>query len=595
MAQTIEDVDLRVRSGDCLYRRDGLICAFMMAGSMLLAQPFVEMGFIDDWSYIKTAQVFSQTGHFVYNGWATATLGWQVLWGALFARLFGFSFVHVRLSTLPIAMASVYIFHQILVRFGISRGNAVFASLCLGLSPVFIAMSESYMTDVPGVFCTLLCLYLCQRVISAATDRARLGWLWFAMVTNIAGGTVRQTVWLGVLFILPSAVWLLRKRRVVLWGGALSWLIGVASIFALMRWFNQQPYFLTERIPIEVLTPPALKHTVLRELVLGALASLSTLVLLLPVLVAWLPTARSTPKRMVLWLFGISSALMAICLANYGAHGALGKLGEFAPWLPHVMGGLIPFGRWPRIIVTAVALVSSLALFLHLRGALRARGQFTNTHTPSWSHIFWLLMPYTVGFIGALFIRGLNDIWFDRYLLIPQAMGIILLLRCYQDFVVPGIGGMRSVFAIGDFPAVSCLALLTFAVIAVAGTHDWFALFRARLQAAEEVRRSGVPRTAIQGGFEYDGWTQLEVVGYVNEPRIQNPPDAFHAPPPTTVARPACATPWFSPSLFPAVVPRYFVVDAPLSCLDSTPFSAIPYRTWMPPSRGKVYVQKRKG
>jgi len=584
-----------VRAGDCLYRRDGLICSFVMAGSILLAQPFVEMGFIDDWSYIKTAQVFSQTGHFVYNGWATATLGWQVLWGALFARLFGFSFVHVRLSTLPVAMASIYLFHQILIRFGISRPNAIFASLCLALSPVFMTMSESYMTDVPGMFCTLLCLYLCQRAISAVTDRARLGWLWLAMVTNVAGGTVRQTVWLGVLLMLPSAVWLLRSRRVVLWAGTLFWLIGVASVFAVMHWFNEQPYFLVERIPVEVLTPAALKHTVLREFVLGSLASLSTLLLLLPVLTAWLPTARSTSKRKVIWLFAIPSVLAAIFLANYGAHGALGKFGEFAPWLPHVMGGLIfPLGQWPRIIITAVVLSSSLAFFLDLWGRLRTHRQFENTHTPPWSHIFWLLIPYTVGFIGALIIRGLNDIWFDRYLLIPQAVGIILLLRYYQEFVVRGNRAIRSVFRIGDFPAVSWLALLTFAVIAVAGTHDWFALFRARLQAAEQVRRSGVPRTAIQGGLEYDGWTQLEVVGYVNDSRIQIPPDAFHAPPPSTIARPACAVPWYSPSLFPAVDPQYFVVDAPMSCLERTPFSAISYSTWMPPSRGKVYVQKRK-
>jgi hypothetical protein len=314
------------------------------------------------------------------------------------------------------------------------------------------------------------------------------------------------------------------------------------------------------------------------------------------VLTAWLPTARSVAKWKVIWLFAIPSVSVAILIDNHGAHDALGKLGEFTPWLPHVMGGLIfPLGRWPRVIVTAVVLTSSLAFFLHLCGTLRMRRQFANTHARPWSHIFWLLMPYTVGFIGTLVIRGLNDIWFDRYLLIPQAVGIILLLRYYQEFVVRGRRNMRSVFGIGDFPAVSCLALLTFAVIAVAGTHDWFAFFRARLQAAEQVRRSGVPRTAIQGGFEYDGWTQLEIVGYVNDPRIRNPPGAFHVPPPSTIARPACAVPWYPQLLFPAVAPQYFVVDAPMSCLESTAFPAIPYRTWMPPSRGKVYVQKRKG
>ena len=162
------------RSEPFLYRRDGLLCAFLMVACFLLAYPFVEMGFIDDWSYIKTTQVFAQTGHFAYNGWATATLGWQVLWGALFSKLLGFSFVHIRLSTLPIAATTVYLFHQILIRFGIARPYAVFGASVLALSPVFMAMSASYMTDVPGLFCTLLCLYLCQRAVSAPSDRAAL-------------------------------------------------------------------------------------------------------------------------------------------------------------------------------------------------------------------------------------------------------------------------------------------------------------------------------------------------------------------------------------------------------------------------------------
>src|SRR5204863_9331636 len=90
MAQTItQGIDLQVRSGQFLYRRDGLLCALLMAACLLLAHPFVEMGIVDDWSYIKTTQVFVQTGHFAYNGWATVSLGWQVLWGALFSKLFG--------------------------------------------------------------------------------------------------------------------------------------------------------------------------------------------------------------------------------------------------------------------------------------------------------------------------------------------------------------------------------------------------------------------------------------------------------------------------------------------------------------------------
>jgi hypothetical protein len=111
------------------------------------------MGLMDDWSYIKTALVFSQTRNIVYNGWATAMLGWAIPWGALFIRLFGFSFTTVRLSTLPLALGSVFLFHASLRRFAVTPRNAILGALTLGLSPLFLPLAASYMTDVAGLFC----------------------------------------------------------------------------------------------------------------------------------------------------------------------------------------------------------------------------------------------------------------------------------------------------------------------------------------------------------------------------------------------------------------------------------------------------------
>jgi hypothetical protein len=141
------------------------------AGAVLASWPFAEMGFVDDWSYVKTAFVFARTGHLVYNGWATAMLGWVIPWAALFIKLFGFSFTVVRLSTLPLSMASVYLLHASLVRFGITPRNAIVGALTLGLFPLFLPLASSYTTDVPGLLCILLCPYLCQRALAVPLFR----------------------------------------------------------------------------------------------------------------------------------------------------------------------------------------------------------------------------------------------------------------------------------------------------------------------------------------------------------------------------------------------------------------------------------------
>ncbi|MFL6448456.1 MAG: ArnT family glycosyltransferase [Bryobacteraceae bacterium] len=601
-----QTIALKVRSGSSLFHRDGLLCALLMAACLLLTHPFVEMGLMDDWSFIKTTQVFAQTGHFVYNGWAAMPLGWQILWGTLFSKLFGFSMVHVRLSTIPVAAMSVYIFHQILVRFGISRGNAAFGTLTLALSPIFMALSATYMTDIPGLFCTLLCLYLCQRAVSATADRSALVWLCLATVTNIVGGTVRQTTWLGVLLIVPSTAWLLRKRRSVFWGGTALWLVGVASVFGCMYWFNHQPYFIPENIIRESLTLPVLKHVIRGEITQGLQAFLCLLLLLFPILAACFSLVRSLPKAPLLMLFSISSVLLMCFLIYCARHDKLDMW--IAPWLPHVIGqmgiaaagGEIPGPKpgplhvWQRIIITVLLLGSALILILHVFSRLDLRARGSQRHTLLWYQLLWLLVPYTVGYIGALSLQGAFNTIFDRYLLSLQAVGIIFLLRYYQDFAVPNGKPQHSTFAIDSLPLVSHLALLAFAYYAVAGTHDWLAFCRSSLQAAEEVRRSGVPPAAIEAGFEYTGWTQLEVGGYVNESRIRIPKGAFR-PVPVSTNPPAGCAPWWSPlGLFPAVAPRYFVVFAPLPCFAPSPFSAITYRAWMPPFTRRVYIQQLK-
>src|SRR5487761_1620022 len=99
-------------------RRNALFCVLTVTVCALLTNPIANMPFSDEFSYDKTALEFARTGHVIYNAWATAMLGWLIPWGALFIKIFGFSFNVTRFSMLPIDMACVYLFHQILRRFG---------------------------------------------------------------------------------------------------------------------------------------------------------------------------------------------------------------------------------------------------------------------------------------------------------------------------------------------------------------------------------------------------------------------------------------------------------------------------------------------
>ena len=212
----------------------------------LVARPFAETGISDDWSYIKTAQILAFTGHIAYNGWATAMLGWQLFLAALLVKLFGFSFTAVRCSTVIVAMATGYLLQRTFVRAGVRDGNATLATLAFILSPLFVPLAFTFMSDVFGVFAIVLCLYMCLRAIQASTPRSMIAWISLAAILNGVGGTTRQIAWLGVLVMIPCTLWLLRRNPSVLLIGGIFNAAGMAIVFLSMHWFSQQPYSITE-------------------------------------------------------------------------------------------------------------------------------------------------------------------------------------------------------------------------------------------------------------------------------------------------------------------------------------------------------------
>ena len=170
-----------------LFTKDALSCALLLAFCLLIIWPIAEIGINDDWSYILTTQAFVQTHHFIYNGWSTAILGWQVLWGAVFAWLVRPDFIGIRLSTIPIALATAVLYLGILRNFGLNRAHALFGTLTLVLSPLFVSLSATFMSDIPGLFVIFLCLYLCQRALAAKeTGTLRFGWLLLPSATLLA-------------------------------------------------------------------------------------------------------------------------------------------------------------------------------------------------------------------------------------------------------------------------------------------------------------------------------------------------------------------------------------------------------------------------
>ena len=186
-----------------------LLCSLAVLLCELVSRPYTTMGVGDDGPYILMAQTLAKTGHLAYNGWEAAMIASQLYLAEALIHFFGFSFTIVRSSTLLIAMSLAFLLQRALVRARISERNATLGTLAFVLSPLYLMLSVTFMSDITGLFAIVVCLYGCLRALQASTQRSVILWLFFAVTANVVFGTSRQIAWLGTLVMVPSTLWLL--------------------------------------------------------------------------------------------------------------------------------------------------------------------------------------------------------------------------------------------------------------------------------------------------------------------------------------------------------------------------------------------------
>jgi hypothetical protein len=578
------ETDLRVKVKSQL---PAIFCALAVVSSAVLIRPYAETGISDDWSYIKTTQILAQTGHIVYNGWASAMLGWQLYLGALFVKLFGFSFTTARLSTFLVAIVTAWLLQRTLARAGVSQWNATLATLTFVFSPLYLPLAFTFMSDVAGVFSILLCLYMCLRALQADTQAATIAWIGSAALFNAIGGTARQIAWLGVLVMIPSTLWLLRRRPRVLLAGGLCCLVGIAIVFASMHWFNQQPYALPERLIPESLGLKSFENIAAS----GLRFALELVCLMLPVLLMFVvPLLKPTRRMATLFVAGmLAFALMGgLILLIFSHHGLDHWVAPFlgpnitVPGLLEansIIGArplILPLGI--RVLLTVATVVALVSLFTVVFGnGSRPSSLPGRAAAVSWRDLGVILVPFSAAYILMLMPRVAAGGAFDRYLLPLMVILLLVLARFYQEKVRP------------ELPLLSAVLIGIAACFTIVATHDMFAMYRGYLAAFQEVRSSGVPATAISGSWENDGWTELETVGYINERRIRNPRGAYVYQP--AVVFPAgCAANLLD--RIPAVKPIYALSFDPAQCDGQAGFPPVVYRTWLPPHANTIYIVK---
>jgi len=449
--------------------QDGLICAAMVAVCVLVVHPFAEVPLGDDFSYAKTALEFARTGHLVYNGWAAPGVGWMAAWGAMFIKLFGFSFTLLRFAMLPLAMLTVYFFHQVLVGFGISRRGAALGALTLGISPVFLELTASFMTDIPGLLPLVVCLYMCQRAAASRSDRRAIGWLASAALLNLLGGTVRQTTFLGALVMVPATGLLLRRRRGMVAATVTLLLASLAGVLLVVHWCNRQPYFdVLQFLPggfIRMLTPV--------NLLVQAAKPIATLMLFtLPVVVVGVLRWRGVRAGVRLAVVLCGAVALSVWLAERRELSAW-----LMPWLGYSLESAGAYAvpvwiRWALSVLSVAAAVEWMVMMAAFCKKLWVSRKLWAARASRMDEMqrraAWMLGPFSVVYALLLVPRGVYGV-FDRYLTGLMLGVVVSSLLLYEG---SARGEESSPAADSGVPWVCWALLAVFAMYGTAGLHD---------------------------------------------------------------------------------------------------------------------------
>jgi hypothetical protein len=552
-----------------------VICALAVVAAVVACQPFVEAGFNDDWSYSHIAVNFARTGHMAYDGWCSPTILVQAFLGKLLISRFGFSFELLRFVTLPFAMGCGVLCYRLGRMAGLTTTSSLFGSLAFVMSPLFIPLAASFMTDVYGCFFMLLSFY-CGVIAGEASlsIRQRIWWLSASVLVGYVGGLDRQTVYVAPGAVLLWAIWRWRRdRAMTIATGCLLAALGAGAYLA-VRWQALQPLGAGEIVTY----PTSWKSSAFYPVSM----ILTLTLLLLPAVVRFGNGRWRIPIRF--YAISLLFVLGAFTFFWRAAHRLLfpwqvNFLTQFGFFQDNeVMSGhnTAVLNHNMRIAVTVVVLAVLIRVIaVLLDGQALGDWDLFRKARRLW-RLFWecpaiLQMSgiFAAVYTGLLIFQA-RLVVFDRYLipLMPLAL-IAALLFCQK---MPG----------KPLTVLNWSFLTLFALYGVAIAHDYFAALQARVSAFERVEAQGIPRTQISGGFELDGWTQVEAARHVGYPSPEI--DLWNQDP-------TRAGYWFL-HFTPNIDPLYYLAWSEATRGRSHSLPAVPFGTWLPPFRREIKILK---
>ena len=437
----------------------------------------------------------------------------QTLWGTAFTIIFGKSYSVLRLSTLLLAVVSLWLTARLAAESGIRRGGALLCGVVVLANPLFLTLSYTYMTEIPFIASSVACGLFYARALGGGRDRDLLvGSLFAVLATSIRhfGAALPLSCLLtaAVLRAAGERRWSIRQIAAFL----------LPLIAALLAWMLFSGFGRSTRHPLAYLKP-TLKEILIVTSSTGFHALIYLGLFLLPLGAGILLSAviRGDLWSRRQWLaLPVLSLILFLGSTNYNGEGFLAsrRMPLVGPTLYDLgvgpltlrdtwffkMGNPVSIGDWWWVI-TVLSTVSFAALAVHF------------------------LFPFTADFRDRIRRRGEGDAGGDSLFgrrLFLLLWGAILLMAPYNTIVgyaidryflpaLPPLAILAASFFFqnnssqkpGRVAAWSICAL--FYLFSLACIQDYMAWNTARWEGIRHLRHDlKVPDWKIDGGLEFN-------------------------------------------------------------------------------------------
>lgn len=199
---------------------------------LLFIKPWTfEFPLNDDWAYSLSVRHLLDTNKIILTDWATPTQIAHILWGGLFTKIFGFGFSVLRISTIVLSMTTLVFFYLLVKEFEIENKIAALATLVLAFSPLYILLSNTFMTDIPYLFWTTLSIYFGVRYLKNDSSK----YLYLSSLFATVSYLTRQP---GIFIPVALTLIMMGGKKLNLKTFLKIWLLPVSAVVLHLYWFN---------------------------------------------------------------------------------------------------------------------------------------------------------------------------------------------------------------------------------------------------------------------------------------------------------------------------------------------------------------------